>query len=76
MHAQKRKHSVLEKSPVSMLQESCDQENDALIFEQRSYEANPQMFACMVQAFDVVADGVGRSKKEAKQAGCANVICK
>lgn len=74
MYPQKRKQSVLEKTPVSILQELCDQQNVALSFEV-SFDSNSQMFVCEVKALNVIANVLGRSKKEAKHKACADVIC-
>lgn len=74
MLARKRKQSVLDKTPASMLKELCDHENFELRLDQFTYETNLQMFICHVTAFSVSAKGSGRSKQEAKQEACANVI--
>lgn len=72
MYAQKRKHSAMEKTPVSMLQELCDRERDTL---QYTYEVKAQMFVCEVKALGIVCIDVGQTKKVAKQKACANIIC-
>lgn len=78
MYAQKRKHSVLEKTPISMLQELCDQEKQILSpsFEPISFSPNSQMFLCTIEVFDVAANGLGSTKKDSKHKACAEVIGK
>lgn len=78
MNSLKRKHSALEKTPVSMLQELCDQEKETLAssFELISFSPNIQKFICTVKVFDATANGLGDSKKDAKQKACADMIGK
>lgn len=71
---QKRKLVEFEKNPIAMLQELCTREVEVLLHEDIPNEADSKMFGCLVNAFDLVAKGFGRSKKEAKHEGCANLI--
>lgn len=64
----------MEKTPVSMLQELCDQESDTLLVEFLC-ETSSQMFICSAKAMGVTANAMARSKKEAKHEACANIIC-
>lgn len=62
----KRKLDATEKTPISVLQELCAQENEPLMYEYVPHETNPNLFSCLVTAFDLVCSGSGQSKKEAK----------
>ncbi|XP_055320466.1 uncharacterized protein LOC129577455 [Sitodiplosis mosellana] len=62
----KRKLGSTEKTPVTVLQELCVQENELVVFEYVPHETDSTMFSCLVAAFDLVSSGSGRSKKEAK----------
>lgn len=59
-----------------MLKEFCDQEKENFMYEFLPYELNATTFTCVVKAFDVFAKGSGRSKEEAKNYACANLLCK
>lgn len=78
MFPSKRKHSALEKTPISMLQELCDQEKEALApsFEPIAFPTNSSMFICTIKVFDVTANAMGSTKKEAKHKACADIIGK
>lgn len=68
--------STLEKTPITILNELCVQKGEVLIYDDVPHETNPKMFACKVEAFNLVAIGSGRSKKLAKHEACANLIGK
>lgn len=78
MEAPKRKHCVLEKTPISMLQELCDQEKEILSpsFEPMPFSTNSQMFICTIQVFGVTANALGSTKKDAKHKACEEIIGK
>lgn len=64
-----------EKTPVSVLQELCVQENNTSpIYESIPHETDPKMFSFVVQALGYYAQGSGRSKREAKHDASANLI--
>lgn len=64
-----------EKTPVSVLQELCIQENGSVpMYESHPHESDPKMFTFIVEAFDFIAKGSGRSKREAKHDASANLI--
>lgn len=64
-----------EKTPVSVLQELCIQENRSVpMYESIQHETDPKMFTFVVEAFDLFAKGSGRSKREAKHDASANLI--
>lgn len=66
---------MTEKTPVSVLQELCIQEHgSAPIYESVPHESDPKMFTFYVEAFGLVAEGSGRSKREAKHEASANII--
>lgn len=66
-----------EKTPVSLLQELCIQENSPVpMYESIPHETDPKMFTFVVAAFDLFAKGSGRSKREAKHDASANLISK
>lgn len=68
---------MTDKTPVSALQELCAQEKvPAPMFESILNESDPKMFSFVVEAFDMFAKGIGRSKQEAKHDACANLIGK
>lgn len=68
---------MAEKTPVSVLQELCIQENGSVpMYESIPHETDPKMFAFVVEAFGKYARGSGRSKKEAKHDASANLISK
>lgn len=67
---------MAEKTPVSVLQELCIQEKSSVpIYEPIDHD-DPRMFAFVVCAFDLYAEGSGRSKREARHDACANLISK
>lgn len=69
--------NMTEKTPVSVLQELCVQENVSVpMYENIPHETDPKMFTYVVQAFDYFATGSGRSKREAKHEASANLLCK
>lgn len=69
--------NMTEKTPVSVLQELCVQENVSVpMYEHIPHETDPKMFSYLVQAFDHFAKGSGRSKREAKHEASANLLCK
>lgn len=60
-----------EKTPVSLLQEFCVQENVARpSCEYFENEDDPKMFDCIVHAFNSFNKGSGRSKSDAKHKAC------
>lgn len=64
-----------EKTPVSLLQELCIQENAPVpMYEGVPHETDPKMFAFYVNAFGLSGKGSGRSKREAKHEASANLI--
>ncbi|XP_031621587.1 uncharacterized protein LOC116339698 [Contarinia nasturtii] len=64
-----------EKTPVSVLQELCVQDNgSAPIYESIPHETDPKMFSFIVSAFGLYAKGSGRSKREAKHDASAQLI--
>lgn len=68
---------MVEKTPVSRLQEFCAQEK----FAYPSYEFNvtaddSKKFVCYVHALNQMANGYGRSKIEAKHAACTEFMSK
>ena len=68
---------MAEKTPVSVLQELCIQENSSVpMYESIPHESDPKMFAFVVEAFNLFAKGTGRSKREAKHDASANLISK
>lgn len=75
MNTRKRKQPVLEKTHASTLQELCDKENQELKIAHFTCDVNTQLFYCTVDALEVSAIGSGRTKKEAKQNACEQVIC-
>lgn len=58
--------SSVEKTPITVLNELCVQEGEVLVHDCVPHETNPKMFACKVEAFNLIAIGTGRSKKIAK----------
>lgn len=72
----KRKLATLEKTPIAVLQELCVQENELMIFENVPHDTDPKMFTFLVNAFNMVARGSGRSKQEAKHEASSNLIGK
>lgn len=72
----KRKFGDLEKTPTSLLYELGAKENKLVIFESVPHETDPKMFSCLVNAFDMVCKGSGRSKQDAKHEASANLIGK
>lgn len=68
---------MAEKTPVSVLQELCVQENESVpMYENIPHESDPKMFSCVVQSFGYYAKGSGRSKREAKHEASANLLGK
>lgn len=68
---------MAEKTPVSVLQELCVQENESVpMYEPLAHESDPKMFSYIVQAFGCYAKGSGRSKREAKHEASANLLGK
>lgn len=68
---------MTEKTPVSALQELCIQERESVpMFECIPHESDPKMFAYVVEAFNMMAKGSGRNKREAKHDACANLMSK
>lgn len=68
---------MAEKTPVSVLQELCVQENESVpMYEPIQHESDPKMFAYVVGAFGFLAKGSGRSKREAKHEASANLLGK
>lgn len=67
--------SFNDKSPVSMLKELCDRRRGILMHEYLPYESNAENFVCVVNAFDMSAQGEGRTKKLAKHKACENLLC-
>lgn len=66
-----------EKTPVSVLQELCIQEMASVpMYESISHETDPKMFAYLVEAFGLYAEGSGRSKREARHDASAKLISK
>nr|AFX89026.1 R2D2 isoform a [Mayetiola destructor] len=66
---------MAEKTPVSVLQELCVQENASVpMYEPIQHESDPKMFAYVVEAFGFCAKGSGRSKREAKHEASANLL--
>lgn len=63
-----------DKTPISMLQELCNREDEVLMFEEVPHKFNPKMFSCTVNAFNAFAEGSGRSKKEAKHEASVNLL--
>lgn len=64
-----------EKTPVSVLQELCIQEKSLVpMYESIPHASDPKMFAYVVQAFGFMANGSGRSKREARHDASANLI--
>lgn len=62
------------KTPVSLLQELCVQEdNSSPIYEELPTE-NPKMFCFIVMAFGYGAQGSGQSKKIAKHEASSKLI--
>lgn len=72
----KRKQEIFEKTPISVLKELCDQEGALLMFEHSPHNSNTKQFSCTAKAFNISAEGCGRSKKEAEHDSCVNLICK
>lgn len=74
----KRTFEMSEKTPVSVLQELCiQQEHGAPFYELVGDESDDaKTFAYVVSAFDMAAKGSGRSKREAKHEASANLISK
>lgn len=69
--------TMSEKTPVSVLQELCIQENGSVpMYESIQHESDPKMFTFVVEAFSLFAKGSGRSKREAKHDASANLISK
>lgn len=67
--------TMAEKTPVSVLQELCVQENKSVpMYEPLAHETEPKMFSYVVQAFGCIAKGSGRSKREAKHEASANLL--
>lgn len=63
------------KTPVSVLQELCIRENgSAPEYKSVLHPSDPKMFSFEVEAFNLSAQGSGRSKKEAKHEASANLI--
>lgn len=72
---QKIETAMSEKTPVSVLQELCIRENGrAPVYESVPHPSDPKMFSFVVEAFDLFAQGFGRSKKEAKHEASVNLI--
>lgn len=68
---------MTEKTPVSVLQELCVQENVSVpMYENIAHETDPKMFSYLVSAFGCIARGSGRSKREAKHEASANLLGK
>lgn len=70
---------MAEKTPVSVLHELCIQQgHGAPCYEAIAADEDETIktFACIVSAFDMVAKGSGRSKREAKHEASANLISK
>lgn len=68
--------SFNEQSSVSMLKELCDRKKGILRHEFLPYELNASTFVCVANAFDMFAQGEGRTKRMAKHKACENLLCK
>lgn len=70
-----REEEMSEKTPVSLLQELCIQENSSVpMYESIPHESDPKMFTFVVEAFGCFAKGSGRSKREAKHDASSKLI--
>lgn len=68
---------MAEKTPASLLQELCVRENASVpIYEHIPHESDPKMFTYLVEAFGIISQGSGRSKREAKHEASASLLCK
>lgn len=66
--------SSLLKTPITILNELCMQEGTILYDDIPKVAGEDGMFSCKVEAFDLMAIGSDRSKKQAKHKACANLI--
>lgn len=69
-----KRKSTLDKTPATILQELCMQQQEFAMFDFAPDESDPHVFCCTVTAFQLSADGSGRTKKEAKQVASENLI--
>ncbi|BAU12513.1 double-stranded RNA binding motif domain protein [Leptolyngbya sp. NIES-3755] len=59
-------------NPINALQEACQAENDGL--PQYSFQACSQGFSCEVNAFGMLATGLGKTKKTAKKDAAISLL--
>lgn len=67
-----------EKTPVSVLQELCVKYRHGAPFYDEINDGGDdgKTFSSIVQAFDATAQGIGRTKREAKHNAAANLLRK